>query len=59
MGQITETPARRPGQLSRTALATRSLRAAERLTGDARREALRQHFAEFVTRRRTCEIRQA
>jgi len=51
-------------QPSRAALATRSLRAAERLRDEGRaddyRAALAQHFAEFVTPpRRSCLVRSA
>ncbi|WP_157623364.1 hypothetical protein [Terrabacter sp. Root85] len=62
MTTATETTARpehRPHrQPSQRALATRSLTAALRLTGDDRREALRAHFDEFVPpRRATCPLR--
>lgn len=46
---------------SRRALATRSLTAAMRLSGDQKRAALRQHYAEYVTSprqwRSTCPTR--
>jgi len=49
-------PARR--QPSQRALATRSLSAADRLTGAARREALRKHFETFVpSMNRSCPLR--
>lgn len=49
---------RTPRQPSRTALATRSLTAALRLTGDEQREALRKHFEEFAPPiYRTCPAR--
>jgi len=42
---------------SRTALATRSLTAAMRLTGEAQRAALARHFAEFTTTAtRSCRL---
>ena len=42
-------------QLSQRALATRSLTAADRLSGDARREALTAHFQSFgQSQARTC-----
>jgi hypothetical protein len=40
---------RAPRSPSRTALATRSATEAMRLTGDAQREALRQHFTQFAS----------
>jgi hypothetical protein len=48
-------PARQPSQ---RALATRSLTTANRLTGEARREALREHFERFVpSMNRSCPAR--
>lgn len=45
-------------QPSQRALATRSLAAANRLTGDARRDAIREHFERFVSSpKRPCSVR--
>jgi hypothetical protein len=55
----TTTAATRPHvhwQPSRRALATRSLTAAMRLTGDAKRAALTAHFAEYATTRLSCSV---